>query len=237
VITREHGGRTLLITQPDHAELAAKIMKAWKRDGLERSGRRSDILLAIEQHDNGWREPDSQPILDPQTGRILDFMTAPDEVRRSVWPCAANRLAGTPYAAALVAQHAIHIYRRYRGEPEWDRFFGEMEKVREHFLEAAGIRGLDDLRRDYLFVRVADLASLTFCCGWAEPQNDDAGSGYSVRLDGETLLISPDPFEGAQVELGVPARVMPGAFFSSEADARQAYGDAPVERLTGVARG
>jgi len=235
VIVRTTENRTLLITQPDHAALAARIMRAWKRDGLSASGRRSDILLAIEEHDNGWCEADASPIIDPASGKILDFVSAPDEVRRGVWPIGIERLAGT-YAAALVAQHALHIYRRYKGEEAWEPFFGEMEKAREHHLSAAGIRGLDDLRRDYRFLRLADLASLTFCAGWTEPQSDDSGSGYTLRLEGGRLLITPDPFGGATVELEVPAREMPGTAFSSEDDARQAWNDASRVTLKGTAQ-
>jgi hypothetical protein len=38
---------------------------------------RAAILTAIDEHDNGWREPDSSPIVDGM-GRILDFIAAPD---------------------------------------------------------------------------------------------------------------------------------------------------------------
>lgn len=234
MIVRQDGDRTLLITQPDHAALAARIMRAWKANGIGASGRRSDILMAIEEHDNGWREADQAPMLEAGTGKILDFVTAPDSVRRGVWPLGIKRLAGT-YGAALVAQHALHIYRRYKGEDAWDPFFAEMEKAREHHLSAAGIRHLDDLKRDYRFLRLADLASLTFCAGWTEPQTDDSGSGYTMRLSGNRLHIHPDPFEGAEIALSIPARRMPGTAFSSEADAQQAWIDAERVELTGIA--
>src|SRR5688572_29016028 len=115
MIIRSTGPTRLLITQRDHASLAAHIMRHWRADGFPEKQRQHVILLAIDAHDNGWREIDASPLVDPGTGRILDFVHAPDHVRRGVWPRGVARLATAPYAAALVAQHAIHVYRRYRG--------------------------------------------------------------------------------------------------------------------------
>ena len=101
-------------------------MRRWRADGFPDSPRRAAILLAIEEHDNGWREVDAAPVLDVTTGRILDFISAPDSVRRGVWPRGVQRLAAEPCAAALVAQHAMHVYGRYRTALEWRPFFAEM---------------------------------------------------------------------------------------------------------------
>lgn len=236
MIVRHRDDHLLLITQPDHAALAARLMRAWKRDGLQSSGRRADILVAVEEHDNGWRAVDAAPVV-AADGTVLDFMTLPDEVRRGVWPRAVESLAGSPYAAALVAQHALHIYRRYRDDAAWDAFFREMEAARETHLAAAGLRNRDDLRRDYIFVRIGDLASLTFCNEWTRPQTDDAGSGYTVHLEGDRLLISPDPFAGAEVPFEIAARPLPRAAVRDGAEARRAFEAATPVMLRGVARG
>lgn len=211
-------------------------MRAWRRDGLPESGRRADILIAIEEHDHGWTDVDTAPIVESGSGRILDFVGIPDDVRRGVWPRGVRRLMGTPYAAALVAQHAIHVYRRYRTDGAWLPFFAEMEAAREQHLAAAGIRNHDDLRRDYSLLRVADLVSLTFCCGWTETQHDDSGSGYRIHLEGTTLTISPDPFGGREVALEVKARELP-AMLNDEAAVRHAFGAAAMVTVAGTATG
>ena len=210
MIIRPADTSPLLITQPDHAALAARIMQHWTADGLPASPRRSEILLAVAEHDNGWREVDASPLLDPATGHVLDFITAPGDVKRGVWPRGVARLAGTPFAAALVAQHALHVYRRYRGEPDWARHFAEMEEARAHHLAAAPALTLDDLLADYFFVRIGDLASLAFCNAWTDPQTDDSGSGYSVRLEDDRLIVAPDPFDGRTIPIEVPARAVAG---------------------------
>ena len=72
--------------------------------------------------------------MDPATGRIADFISAPLAVRQGIWPRGVTRLAGDPWAAALVAQHAIHVYSRYAADPEWQAFLDRMEELRTDFL-------------------------------------------------------------------------------------------------------
>lgn len=234
MIIRPAGSAQLLITQPDHAALSAAIMRRWRAGGLPDAPRRASILLAIEEHDNGWREVDAVPIADRTTGCLLDFINAPVDIRRGVWPRGVERLAATPYAAALVAQHAIHIYRRYRDDPSWSTFFSDMEAARNRHLERASVP-LDDLLREYVFLRIADLASLTFCNGWTEPQEDLGG--YTIRFDGTRLVMTPDPFEGGEVALNVAARELPDQPFRSASALQRAFSAAPIVVVNGVTSG
>jgi hypothetical protein len=235
MIVRHEGSSQILISQPDHAALAGEIMRGWLANGLPDSPRRAEILLAVDQHDNGWREPDSAPIVDAATGAVLDFVSAPDPVRRGVWPRGVHRLAGRPYAAALVAQHAIHVYARYRAIHDWRPFFTKMEAVRDLYLHRAPAVSFHELVEDYFFVRIGDLISLTFCCGWTAEQVDP--SGYLVRLDGSHLTVTPDPFAGRLAAVAVSGRRLGDAKFASLAEAREAFSSAPTSRLTGTVSG
>jgi len=233
MIIRPAGSAQLLIAQPDHAALAAHVMRHWRHDGFPEAERQASILLAIQEHDNGWREVDAAPIVD-SAGCILDFVSAPDHVRRGVWPRGVKRLEAAPHAAALVAQHAIHVYRRYRGDPDWAPFFTELEGIRDRHLEVASV-ARDDLLREYFYLRIGDLLSLTFCNGWIETQRDE--SGYAVRLDGDRLLITPDPFEGREIAIEITARELPLQPYSSASDAAAAYTRAPEVLVKGVVHG
>lgn len=224
----------LLITQPDHAELAARIMRRWRRDGLDTSPRREAILLAVAEHDNGWREVDATPLVEPDSGRLLDFISAPNDVRRGVWPRGVARLAGAPYAAALVAQHALHIYRRYGDDPAWRPFFTELTAARDQHLYVSG-ESLAQLCADYRFVRLGDLASLAFCNAWTEPQSD--AMGYTIRFDGARLGVSPDPFDGAAFAIAVRGRSMPDTLFASAQAASDRFARAPVVEAVGIVSG
>jgi hypothetical protein len=202
MILRPNGPTRVAITQPDHAALAAHIMRSWRANGLPTSPRGDAIVLAVAEHDNGWREIDAQFLRDPATGAVLDFMTVSGDIKRGVWPRAIARLASAPYSAALVAHHAAHVYSRYRTDPEWASFFPEMEALRDRHLDIAGV-SMRELLDDYVFLRIGDLASLTFCT-MADMQVGEFG--YTVRLDNQLLIIAPDPFEGADVPLRISGR-------------------------------
>jgi hypothetical protein len=234
VIVRSAEDHLLLITQPDHAGLAERIMAEWRRDNLPESPLRGVILQATREHDDGWIDPDRAPIVDPATGRLLDFINAPEPVRQGIWPRSVERLHNTPYAAALVTEHALSVYEHYRDRPSWGGFFAEMEDLRDRALAAAAPRTLVDLRRDYFFVRMGDLASLAFCNAWREPQKL---ARYELRLDGSELCFAPDPFAGARVPVSVMARRLPNRPYASSADAAAAFEAAPAVELAGVAYG
>jgi hypothetical protein len=235
MIIRPNGASHLAITQPDHAALAGDIMRAWRADGLPASPRRAEILLAVAEHDNGWREIDAAPMTDAATGRMLDFMGVPDTVRRGVWPAAVERLSGTPYAAALVAQHAVHVYARYRPDPSWSLFFAAMETARDQHLRAAAPLTLVDLLVDYPFVRIGDLISLLFCTGWTDTQTTE--TGHTIRRDDTRVVVTPDPFAGADVPFSIVARELPRVTFRSRMDARDTLAAAPTVTLHGIVSG
>ena len=52
-------GGLRLITQPDHAALAGRVMGEWRAGGLPTHPRRESILRAVAAHDDGWLEVDA----------------------------------------------------------------------------------------------------------------------------------------------------------------------------------
>ncbi len=227
MIVRVVDDRLQLITQPDHAHLAGRFMEHCVP--LRARARRDAILHAIGEHDNGWAEEDAAPTVDPETGAVVDFVTAPLSVRHRVWPRACKRLAEDPWAAALVAQHAITVYDRFRSDAEWTGFFSEMAATRDAQLRASGLP-LDELLSDYAFVRLADLISLTFCTGWTDPQR--FGEWTVIRFD-TRVVVAPDAFGEAEVPFEIDAREIPNRRFRTDAELRHTLSHATTVTLTG----
>jgi hypothetical protein len=215
-----------LITQPDHAHLSRAIMEHCVP--LAGAARRTIILHAIDQHDNGWAEEDLAPRVHPQTGAIFDFVGAPADVRHAVWPRGVERLADDPWAAALVAQHALVIYDRFRDDPAWAAFFATMQTLRDEMVRASGWP-LDDLPADYRFVRLADLTSLAFCTGWDGEQHFGE---WTVRLSG-TRVMTPDVFGGVEIPIAITATDIPNQPYRSAIALRDAIRRAPAVTLHG----
>jgi hypothetical protein len=227
MIVRAAGDRLHLITQPDHAHLAGRIME--RCVPLANRPRRESIVHAIAEHDNGWAEPDAAPGVNAD-GAVADFVGAPPSVRQGVWPRGVARLAGDPYAAALVAQHAITVYDRYRSEPGWRDFFRGMENARGEMLASSG-RPVSDLDADYPFLRLGDLISLVFCTA---DRTEQRLGDLTVRLSGERVVVSPDLFGGAEVPFEIAARSIPARRYASDLDLRTALDRAAPAILRGV---
>jgi hypothetical protein len=223
----------LFITQPDHARLASEAIARWQADGFPNHPRRDVILLAAREHDNGWIEEDTVTYVGAD-GTPLDFVSVPVRVRQRIWPRAVDRIAErSPYAAALIAQHALAVYGTTRTDPGWSEFFDVMAARRDALLGRSGM-DLPTLESDYAFVNAADRISLAFCTAWDAPLES---FGRRIILNGHTVEITPDPFDGARVPLRVRARRLPSKTYQSSASLRSALDAAPVEFLTGTAVG
>lgn len=230
MIVRDLDGTLELITQPDHAHLAERIMS--RCNELSRHPRAASILRAVREHDNGWVEEDALPRIDPDTGRVVDFISAPAATRQGVWPRGVSRVAD-PWSAALVAQHAITVYDRYRDHPDWLQFFAEMHKIRDREVRGSG-GALDDLLADYTWVRLGDLVSLVFCTNWIEEQQFGE---WAVGYDGTRVRVRPDPFGGREVPFQISARRVRSMRFGSDRELQDALRHAPTILLTGAAVG
>ena len=227
MIVRRGPGVLHLITQPDHAALARRIMEHWS--SLAKAERRRDILAAIEHHDRGWAEPDAAVSVDPATATICDFVAVPADVRQSVWPRSVAALAPAPWAAALVAHHAVTVYDRYRQDAAWHDFFPAMTALRdEHLARAAG--DLKALVRDSVYLRLGDLVSLTFCTGAAAPQSLGP---WTIRLTGAQVQVTPNPF-AIDLPFAVEAREIPDVPYPTDEALRSAVADGRSRALEGL---
>lgn len=227
MIVRPGDGVLHLITQPDHAALARRIMEHWA--SLHTAARRREILTAIEHHDRGWAEPDAALTVDPATATIRDFIHVPASVRQGVWPHSVERLAAAPWAAALVAHHAVTVYDRYRHDPDWQDFFPAMTARRDAHVARAGGE-LKALVRDYVYVRLGDLISLAFC---TRATAAESLGPWTIRLDGAHLHVTPSPFV-LDVTFAVAAREIPDVPYPTDEALRAAVAAAPSRALEGV---
>lgn len=231
MIVRNAGGALHLITQRDHARVARRVME--KCVPLSTLERRDVILHAIAEHDNGWADLDGFPIVDAVSGRPADFINLPLPARHGVWPRGVARLAEQPYAAALVAHHAVTVYGRYRSDPAWTAFFSGMEAARHTMLHLSGVpHGV--LESEYVWLRVGDLISLAFCTAAAEPLTFEA---WTVRAEGATVRVAPDIFGGSDVPFDIDACEIDDRRYADDADLREAVRRGRSVRLEGVVTG
>lgn len=220
-------GRLRLITQPDHAHLAGEILSLWRADFLPEHPRREELLFAVREHDNGWREADSAPRVDPATGRPMDFLSVPDSLRQEIWRRGVERYRESrPYPAALIAEHALSLFGRAEGEG-WPELLEKFKKNQDESLERS-IRSREVLESDYAWLRLADDLSLWICTG----RPDLERPGRRGRRVGDAWELHPFPFAGATT-FQIPCRhlrkgVYPGDASLAVAAATARWEEVPV---------
>ena len=155
--------------------------------------RRSRLLRAVREHDNGWRELDAAPPVDPATGRPLGFRSLPDELRRLVWTRGCERLRDEDaYVALLITLHALGLHRDRAGDPVWDEWMEALEAERDELALEAGL-DLGEAQADYAWVRLADACSLAAC---EESPESFETHGFRCRIQPGTLRLDPFPLAG-----------------------------------------
>jgi len=234
MIVVAQNGMLRVITQNDHAHLAAELLALWRADQLPANPRRRELLFAAREHDNGWRETDAAPRFDAASGRPHDFISLPQGERRELWLRATERFVDAePYGSLLILQHARNLHHSLREQADWRPLFARWHELEEELLGRTGA-SQEQLAADYRWIELTDLCSLSLCrspgrspgrsrsrsaATEAGHRIDEplAGHGYRGRLLGNTLHLAPLPLAGATT-FSVPSRLIADRPYRSDID-------------------
>jgi len=204
VATAPQGSR--LVTQSDHARLAAELLRLFRLPELVGHPRRELLLRAVAEHDNGWWEADAAPRLDAKRASALDFRDFAADLRQEIWHRGVERYAAeSPYLAALLATHCLRLLRPWEADPPWESFRAQILERRQELLAAAG-ESLATLELDNPWLAVADRLSLAVCTGdaaWVdlapwrlEVAVRKGGTADPPENEAIAVALQPFPFAG-----------------------------------------
>lgn len=226
VTATESGWRC--ITQPDHARLSRELLALWRADPMPDHPRREELLDAVLEHDNGWREADAAPRLHASEARPHDFVSHPHQDRLEIWRRGIERWRGErPYVAFLILEHALYLHRHHHGSAAWDDFLFELEALRDETATAAGV-DVQTLQSDYRWLHLVDLLSLAVCADWRDPFER---WGFRGCWRPDTLEISPFPLAGT-THFSVPCRYLPRGEYASDSAVSIALAASSWRRFT-----
>jgi hypothetical protein len=113
MIVQEQGDQLILIRQTDHAVLSGFFAREWGNELFQRPQPFESLRLAASEHDNGWREWELQPKVDPKTRLPYSFMSLPTEEHIDLYQRGIERVVKSDrYAGLLVSIHASGLYDR-----------------------------------------------------------------------------------------------------------------------------
>jgi hypothetical protein len=115
MIVQEQGDELILIRQTDHAMLSGFFAREWGSELFRRPEPFESLRLAAAEHDNGWRDWELQPKIDPRTRLPYSFMSLPTEEHMDLYQRGIERVVKSDrYAGLLVSLHASGLYDRAR---------------------------------------------------------------------------------------------------------------------------
>jgi hypothetical protein len=115
MIVQEQGDQLILIRQTDHAVLSGFFAREWGNELFQRPEPFESLHLAASEHDNGWREWELQPQIDPKTRLPFSFMSLPTDEHIELYRRGIERVVMSDrYAGLLVSLHASGLYDRAR---------------------------------------------------------------------------------------------------------------------------
>jgi len=115
MIIQEQGDNLIVIRQTDHAVLAGFFARHWGNDEFTRPEPFESFCLAAGEHDNGWREWELLPGIDPSTFTPYTFMSIPTEEHTVLYQQGIERIVKADhYAGLLASMHAAGLYDRSR---------------------------------------------------------------------------------------------------------------------------
>jgi hypothetical protein len=218
MILQEREDQLLVIRQTDHAILSGFFAREWGNEVFQRPEPFESFCLAAGEHDNGWREWELEPRIDPKTRLPYSFMSIPTEEHVALYQRGIERVVqADSYAGLLVSMHCTGLYDRARARlPGFSAKYvksNESHLVND-FLQRLKLQQLrlkvdlrvnpaaksfaeeKSLERNARLLQALDRLSLYFCLGALEdatidgvPLNDEGDDvDWEVRPDGENSV-------------------------------------------------
>lgn len=122
MLRTEHNDTLTFITQPDHGRLAGMLAAHWGNESFTAAGHygnpaqadrlRSEVVLGIAEHDNGWWEWEADPDIVLETGLPMGLgeVLRDQQAGMDRWHLGVARLPKHPFASLLIAWHAYWLY-------------------------------------------------------------------------------------------------------------------------------
>lgn len=115
MIRRDSGDDWLLISQVQHARLAADLARVWGNPRVPPLPVADQLVRAVRDHDNGWWSWEQAPEIDPAAGWPRSFTEMPMPVATRIWTASIESAARGEFSHAA-AMRRLEQHLRGAGE-------------------------------------------------------------------------------------------------------------------------
>jgi hypothetical protein len=206
------------------------------------------ILRAVEHHDDGWRDWDAAPRINPATGIPRSFMEMRMRDSTEIWTRSINICSRDPIAGIAISRHFTYLAEQVQngGRADADDLEAVARFLRDQDNESGDLALRLRRPEDQIVVQTCDLGfravrffdalSLWLCCAKrVEPEQLTAPDGEPVRLIPEKpwkIAIDPYPLSVEALRIQTFARRVAARGYENDADFLSTFNAAPFELLT-----
>lgn len=248
MIRRPYQDGYLLITQPAHAWLSGQLAQHWGYDETSCPHPYQSVVIGTTMHDSAWLEKDNQPILNADNQPLNFIEPELDTVEGMYGRCVSNAMQIDPYAGVLVNRHVQTIYhsRKTHKRDPIERLQPLLDELKTQENDAIAQmkthplyqQYIDEpiLNHNYRILRTCDLLSLFVCGAFPARTISDVPFRYGQAfidlhcelLDDNTLHVSPQLFDQAEITVYLQAKIIPQKHFQTQAEYATAFEIAEV---------
>jgi hypothetical protein len=245
MIRRDAPDGWLLISQVEHARIAAEIAQAWGNVRTAPLPCRDELVAAVRHHDDGWSEWEAAPTRDPVTGRPRDFLEMPMPDSTAIWTRSIDACASLSLWCGLWVSR--HFYRLAE-QAQQHRTDEEDHEAASAFLQQQGDRQIDWRHKlvaaytpelevaGFQWLRFFDLFSLWLCCAERTVPDTLCVSGVPplrvCPLGPAHVGLSPFPLRTGRTTLSVSASMLTRREYASDEELRSTISRAPTSALS-----
>ena len=209
MIVRTYGDEIIMTEQHNHALLSGELASQLRHSLFGDEGRRDEVLLAVRQHDRGWRVLDDTPVWNDKDQLPFSFQDYPMLPKLLMYKSGIDEVeAMSGYAGLLCSMYysSFEPIRKGEGPGTRDFYAAEMER-QERLSRWLGYPDQGMLAHHYGLLQLCDGLSLYVCFNEAAVSKEDehpwyrdsigtlAGVTYTARWQGrEEIIVSPSPF-------------------------------------------
>ncbi|WP_042454155.1 DUF3891 family protein [Neobacillus dielmonensis] len=159
MIIREQADRFIMIKQHDHAIISGHLAQSWKSEFFEGVNLKNEVVLAINEHDRGWIEADSQPIWNCEQDQPYSFTNYPIEQKTAIYKQGIDEVERmSKYASLLCSLHYVSFLQNDTHLSA--KQFVAVERNRlQNLFKVLGIKGNRELENLFMY----HLKILKFC--------------------------------------------------------------------------
>jgi hypothetical protein len=167
MIIMEQEKSYFMATQNDHAKMAVQIARNCKDEYFFDHQQTQEVLLAIEEHDRGWIEPDTSPIWNDQTDKPYSFIDYPTVLKIAFYKKGLDEVEKMSKYAGLLCSLHYSSFIQDADDPTVKEFWNEEKHRQELLLKELQIAGNEEKNATLMYhldlLKFCDYLSLFIC--------------------------------------------------------------------------